>query len=284
MKSLRKSETVVVNLTGRQELSSRHIRFEIGPDSGSGRFEVQLLNWPEIRDSIGVNHVLTVTFSRGGYAEQTVFKDKARAALGRFGIVRGSVPPGYFGDGLTVTVRISNPTARHLLSLEGSKSTPDRTDAEIDEPSNDNLERIRPFRSGQSEQTGLLSIFESTETAGSWDIRWNRLESPQLRVSPKLGKERLLTDTVLLYAVLPAAFREILNVMVYSQERAEENAWFKPWQKFVLELTGQPDWSVFEEHLEDTTLDMTIEELIGEAVTAYTDKLVPAPTAASITE
>lgn len=274
--TLRKSDTISINSTGRIDIQPRNVLFETSDVDGQMRYRITLLNWDQISKAISGSLDLSVSFTRSGMADRRDELGKAKSSI-RAGVIHGKIEGGFNLSSVGVTILITDPSENHQTVVKARKGKPDSVDADIPDSPEDENEPVRPFRPASGKEDGMLNIYEDATVSGHWDVLLYNVEVPQLVVSPLLGKDRVVSDILVQNLVLPEVFRRILSAMVKEKELYENSAWFESWQSFALSISGLDSWADFEAPLEDPSLD-PVDALIRNAVSNYTDKLLPAIT------
>lgn len=273
--TLRQNDTIIFNPTGRIDIEPRNVLFEVSEVDGQMRYRVTLKNWDVLAKNITSGFDLSVSFTRSGMADRRDDLGKAKANIRGAGIIQGKIEGGFNLSAVGATILITDPSDNHKTVVKARKGKPDVIDADIPDSPEDVSQPVRPFRPASGKEDGMLNIYEDASVSGQWDVLLENVEVPQLVVSPRLGKDRVVSDVLVQNLILPEVFRRIMNAMVKEKERYEHSAWYPSWKDFALQITGAESWNDFEAPLEDPTLG-DVDDMIREAVSKYTERLLPA--------
>lgn len=271
---LRHNSRTILNFTRRIVLQRTDLVFETGPASvGTGTpFSIQIVDFAKFLGSVDPRCEVTVTFRLTGtnhwYEDMGSAADLVRRGGRVRGITRGGFNPVLLGADITV----SDPRENSEIVLTGSMSKPDATDARIEIEDDAKPEPIKPFRAAESQSDSAIDIVESADAVGYWSLDLTG-QCVRMLVSPALSKDAVISDPRTMRAVHPAAYRQILQSMVFQEERFADMKWFSVWKKFTTEdvLPGERWDALFEASIEDDVR----EENIDDAVAAFSRQFLP---------
>lgn len=266
---LRHKNRKVLNFTKRLDIAREQVRFDASVVQDTTRYRIEFADWPSIAAALDAHCEVTIRFRLTGtnhwYEQVGTVADLMR----RKGVVKGVTRGGFNPELLGAELTVSDQKDHSRIVLMATMRKPDDVDADI-EIEDDEVEQqpVRPFRQAAGSVNSVMDIVEDASTVGYWSLDFEG-DCVRLLVSPSLSKSAVVSEPRTMRAVHPTAFRQVLQAMLFQEERYEGKPWYGLWKRFTSELLGEK-WSVlFDESQTDEERDNQIDLAVAEFVSKY---------------
>jgi hypothetical protein len=261
--SLKDKSTYVLNFTNRIDLDRGEVTLDISARENGLQFEVCISTWAAIRPRISPEMNLTLALTRGGTADTYVDLGPALRAVNAQGQFTGSIDSWLDPTSFGARLMISDPRRSHAIVVGAKIGRPNIVIEDYDEQ---DVSPVRPFSKSAGRESGLIDVFETEMVSGHWNLNLNEVEVPQLMVSKRLGKERVVNDPLIQNVIFPEVFRKVVTALVLDPERFIDEPWVEDWKKLATGFSPTSEWDFYQG---DDDEIRSIEERIGEGVAGY---------------
>lgn len=269
-KELKKITEIIVNPTGRIDIASGLVRYEVQSLGAMMRWRLQILNHQTLASALRGNEDMAIEFSVDNGPKWRVVLEKASSLFGRGGEISGetSLAEGFDPSGVALSLKVTDPKDKRIV-LRAFKSRPDAVTNDIELPSPKDAKPVKPYKPSVDEVLSMMDIRNSPYANGLWSVLLDNQEAPALLLAPRLKKSAFLSNEPLVAMALTGAVREVLTAIFNFPEIYDGEPWFSVWKRFARDLSGNDELDFYDPNFDPKQRKNQIEAIIA----AYDSKV-----------